>query len=336
MVLVAKGWKDFNGTQGDWDTLCLKYNANYRSLYGWGEYQSLQGWKVKRFIFEAETEEFAVQILYKSFFIFNAIYIPGGVIGSQSGFCQNLKDLLGTYFKGKIIYVRLDSSYKFNTIHHTNFINQKWSRPLNSLNSRNMLSIKLSNDSDHVFPESSRRFKKNIRESYNKNSTLEVGFLCTNQEIEDTSEAMQEYKHISLRDDPKNIVKIINFLKERIVFVCSRNNKGTIDAFRCALVFRNKAWDFYAATTEDGRKKAVGYCLLDKLVRECRERGVNEYYLPISLTNHGDTEFKVRTGGEHEEYMGEYEYSNIYILKYLLNLIVYLRFNFTSLSFLIK
>jgi len=336
MNLKNNDWQEFFGTEEEWDGYCLKFNGNYRCLYSWGKYQEEQGWKVKRFLYKKGEDNFAVQILFRRKYFFNAIYVPGGILGNQSGFCKHFKSLISEEFKNNINYVRLDSSYEYNEESNKKFLDDHWKRPPKKLNSRQMISLNLENRSTELFPGASRDFKKNIKKSYKKNNYYESGFAFSDKEVEETSEAMQKFKQTYLRDDPKNIIKIINFLKERIIFISSRDEAGKMIGFRCAFVFRGVAWDFYAATTIEGRKKSTGFLLLSELVKECVSLGISNYLLPISISNHGDTAFKKGTGGNLEKYMGEYEYSNFFIMSYIVNFIIYLRFNYSSLKFLYK
>ena len=50
------------------------------------------------------------------------------------------------------------------------------------------------------------------------------------------SSSMQHFKEVALRDDPSNIIEVINFLKKRIVFVAARNDQDRMIAFRCTLL----------------------------------------------------------------------------------------------------
>ena len=104
--------------------------------------------------------------------------------------------------------------------------------------------------------------------------------------------------------------------------------------FRSAFVIEDRAWEFYAATTPEGRSSRAGFALLYTLINECRNRGVKRFILPLSRTNHGDTIFKKGTGGVLHELVGEWEYSNIIFFRGVVNSILYLMFNSSLLAFL--
>ena len=106
--------------------------------------------------------------------------------------------------------------------------------------------------------------------------------------------------------------------------------------FRSALIRGNRAWEFYAATTEDGRKLSVGFGLLDELTKECARKGIELFILPLSKTNFGDTNFKKGSGGELLNLVGEWEYSNTFFVRPLINFILYLLYSSTIVASLKK
>lgn len=320
-------WVRSSLAEDDWDLLCKNFKGNYRQLYAWGEYKKLHGWTVCRYLYKNCGEvEFAVQLLFKKNVLFNAAYIPGGVLGDSSGFCPHLPSLMHENFSNSLWYLRLDNSYDEDKDFFDPDLISQFKKPLTGMNSHERYEVDLDHDLDQVFHHASYRFRREIRKGYNNISKIDVGFSFDDHEVREVSRSMQHFKEIALRDDPSNIIQAINYLKKRIVFIAARNDQDRMIAFRCALLSGNIAYDFYAATTNEGRTLFAGYALLDSVLKECRKLGAKKYSLPISKFNHGDTEFKKRARGEHRLSMGEYELTNFYPMLLAINLIIYLTF----------
>ena len=327
--MLNKDWQEFTDDASEWDELCEKFNGNYRQLYNWGEYQTQNGWKVLRYVFYSENEiKYAAQILYKKKYFFSALYIPGGVLGELSGFCPTIKDLVRKLFPKNLYYLRIDSSYDYSESHHNLFLDSDFTIPLFQINAKDRFIINFKDLTDGPLQNSSSRFRRDIRNSYANIDHIDIGFSFTDTEIEETSGAMQRFKKITLKDDPKHIVQIINFLKKRIIVVVARDENNKMLGFRCAIVLNGIAYDKYAANTESGRKVRAGYALLDSIIMECERLGLKSYLLPTSSQNEGDKEFKRRTGGKLSQYMDGYETTNFPFIITIINLALYFQHKF--------
>ncbi|MDC0546338.1 hypothetical protein OAO62_05865, partial [Gammaproteobacteria bacterium] len=123
---------------------------------------------------------------------------------------------------------------------------------------------------------------------------------------------------------------------DNVLIVYCLDGKGKIAGFRSALLLKEKAWEFYAATTKEGREMSAGFALLDALTVACSKRGVKRFILPLSRTNYGDTLFKEGSGGNQHKLMGEWEYSNTPFLRIMVNSCLYLLFNSYLVSRFLK
>ena len=326
-------WKKFNGNKEDWDKKIIDLEGNYRQLYLWGETQKGLGWQVSRYT--SSFDQLNVQILMKKFLFLKFFYIPGGVAGANKGY-GDIKSLIKSLSPKTVYYVRLDSSYEDTDSSKNLFTKDGWTRPYYSINSTKTLYIDLAKDISDPMIDASKRWKKQLKRSRNNNIKILKNNNIPSEEILSTSQEMQKLKNVYLRDDPKNTSRLIEIFGDKVVLISCYDDKDQMLGFRCALCIGQRAWDFYAATTIDGRNLNVGYFLLYDLVEECKKRGAKRYILPISKTNKGDTEFKMRTGGELNNIVGEWNYSNVNLFLYLVNSVIYLLLNSKIIAFLRK
>ncbi len=334
--MTMKVWERFKGNDEEWDHFVIKNKGNYRQLYNWGLLQENKGWTVKRFICVENNKTLSsLQILQKKFFGFSFYYLPGGASGTQGGFeeIRGIREQLSENFP---FYLRLDSNYENSDEVQRNFISDNWHRPIYNLNSAKTLYIKLNSKEKNFVGLNSKNWKKNIKKFKKNEVKIHVDRKITINQIKKASADMQKYKNVYLRDDPINISNIIEFFDEDILIVYCLDRQKRILGFRSALIRGNRAWEFYAATTEEGRKLSVGFGLLDELTKECARKGVELFILPLSKTNFGDTNFKKGSGGELHNLVGEWEYSNTIFARPLINFILYLLYSSTIVASLKK
>jgi len=319
-------WKEFNGDKSQWDSLIIKFSGNYRQYYIWGEYKKV-GWEIYRYQYNVSNKtEYAVQFLVKRFLGLIFIYIPGGVSGAESGYCPYILDLIYSIFGNSKVYIRLDSNYSSNVNDEKSFENNGWKRTLYKLNYGKAAKHILDNE----FPESKAKSKwrQIYRRSTKHNNKVIFEIPKDKDSILSISQEMQRYKKIYLRDAPDNILGMIEIFQDNIVFAYCNNNEGKMVGFRATLLFENVAFDFYTAIDEQGRKTDAGYFLLIEMMKECRKRGATEFELGgIDMINSpGVAKFKVRSGASVYKYIGEWEYTNSILLKYLANFLIYIYF----------
>jgi hypothetical protein len=326
-------WKNYTGTQQEWDKLVNSNGGNYRQLYLWGELQKNMGWEVTRLIGQFNNETFLTQLLAKKKFFFYVFYIPGGVTSSHFGYGPILK-FIKLIAKNKIYYIKIDSNYKFDAMGKRLFQLNDWSRPLYSINAAKIILVKLG-DNTNFIAKASRRFRRQLTKSKQKN-IINLTKNTNANDIDAASTQMQIHKNVYLRDDPRNIIKSIDLFGKSLTTISAYDESNNMLGFRSALTMGERAWDFYAATTPLGRNKDVGYPLMHELLKALQEDGCEALILPLSKTNIGDTQFKKRLNGEEQELMGEWEYSNSSIFRYSMNLVIYLTLNSKLLAFFRK
>ena len=105
-----------------------------------------------------------------------------------------------------------------------------------------------------------------------------------------------------------------------------------------ALLNHQNAWDFFAVTTEHGRKLKAGYPLMLSVLEEVRKRNVKNYYFigedPIRMKN--VFFFKKGLNGKIKNYIGEVEWSNFLFVKLFINIFFFLTYSKYIPSFIKK
>lgn len=316
-------FKKFNGTRSEWDRIIINNNGNYRQLFSWGEYKKECGWNVLRYVIKEENKTFHLQILLKKFWLLNFFYLPGGISDKKFGIDIDFKKIFSSLKPFSFKYIRVDSNYKIDK--NFRFPKSYLKRPFYRLNSAKSMNH-IINKNTNLFSKASSKWKYNLRKSLKDNVNFKIGESISKVDVENLTHEMNKLKKLKRSDDPTDFEKFFrNFDYKTIVCKCyNRNDK--IVGFRSALIVNNVAWDYYAAANLDGRKLRVGYLSLYEIMTYCKNNNIKFYNIGAVDEKHnpGVAKFKKDSGGDLYDYVGEWDFSNIYGLPILVNMLMYL------------
>ena len=100
-------WKNFAGSEIEWEAI-LKKNPEYdfRQSYFWGNYLKDAGWDLERKELTNDGRKILIQIIYKKFWPFVAIYLAG-ISKNEIKYLPSLIKDLKFKFKKYFIYINL-------------------------------------------------------------------------------------------------------------------------------------------------------------------------------------------------------------------------------------
>ena len=140
------------------------------------------------------------------------------------------------------------------------------------------------------------------------------------------SRDLEKEKKLGKGHSHEEVKNIFSNLEKDIIYLQANDQKGQILGFRAALFKETRAWDFFAVSTKLGRFYKTGYPLMINTIKEAQKKGVKKYYFigddPLNMK--GVFNFKKGLNGKITEYVGEIEWSNFFVLKYIFNLIIYI------------
>ena len=323
-------WITSDLTELEWDNQITSLSGNYRQLYSWGEYKKSCGWEIQRLIYINDSSnkiKSLVQIMIKGFYPFYFIYIPGGITDGRYGVSRDVKELIKHVKRKTIKYVRIDSNYRNKNIEYNELKKINLYRPIYNINSSASICINLSTDSNPL-KNATSKWKYNLRKSLKNNIKIVTDLNPSYEEIEKITEEMQRIKKNYRADDPINFLKLSKHFKHKILFKKCTDSKNNIIGFRSALLINDRAWDYFGATNQDGRNLKVGYSILSEILIECQKLGIKNYNLGAieEIKSPGVANFKINTGGEKFNFVGEWEYSNTIFFNYAVNLFLLIVF----------
>jgi len=307
------------------DHLVCFSNYDYFQSYNWGEYKKSFGWTPYRFIaVNSKNNVIAMaQCLFKSFpFSIGILWCPGGPVGDYKTINNNFRELCYKIMEKKLLYIRVRLK-NLQSIELRNYlIENKWELPKHKITNNLSMILDLTPNEEYLKSMISKNWKRNLNRF--KENKLVVK-KCINIKVDEMISIyrdMENYKKISTIYSETELLKIIEHFKDKIVLYRCHNMDGKTVAFRGAIILDNNAFDFFSATHSSARKLYPSNKLFWTLLLECKRMGVSNYDLSgiDPINNPGVYNFKKGTGATEIESVGELEWSNSSIIKYLFNL----------------
>lgn len=311
----------FEGTAQEWNKLLSNFKyCNMYQTYEWGQHKENLGWEVARFTQQKDGKcNFMIQMQIKRLPLSGAIiWIPGGFLGefSQNDFKKIFSTLLIKFY-----VVRSSFSY-FDQVTHENLKSNKWSPAMTKINSGLSFTRNLKLKKDELGLLMSKNWRHNLRRAHKKESVFTKLEEISTEKIRALYLEMESRKGLGVQFSKEEIESMQKNLNAGdLHFYIAKSPTGEVLAFRAFYQFLNKAWDLFAVTTNEGRKVYASYGLLNLIMEDMIDLGVEFFDLSGAdpEKNKGNYNFKKGSGANFVTYLGEWEYSNIPFLKLAFN-----------------
>jgi hypothetical protein len=311
-------------TSESWNNiiLALKCNVIYQR-YEWGVIQNAKYWTPYRFVFQSDNGNIlsAVQILSKKKFGINIIWIPGGVIGSVKYLDNSFRLAIKKIIKSRLIYIRCNILFKSNSNDITTLLNNGWTKPLTKLTSEKSMLLDISCSEETRLVLASKNWRHNLRRGKKRAGEIKRVLTPNIDEILDLYAEMEARKSLPAQFTQKQLIKIFEALKDNLFYYECRNESGELISIRAIAVINDMGWDLLAASNRIARKQYSTYALIWEIINELHSCGTKTCDLGgiDPEKNSGVYNFKKGLGGVEIDYLGEYEWSNNKLLKYLIS-----------------
>ena len=313
----------------EWNDLVDRFHGDYRQYYEWSILKKIYGWEIEQYLISENKKIVACcQILIKKIWPLIFIYFPGSVCGDQ----EKLK-IINNHLKKKykiffLKYFRFDITSN-KILNHDEYLKKQNLKKSTFYRTGNIkISYDLTKSFDEIINSASRSWKKNYKYACKQNLKYIIEKEPDTNLIYKLSRDLERQKKIGRGHSHEEIISIFKIMKNKILFVKTLDEKDKVISFRAALLNNLKAFDFFAITTTEGKKKQSGYFDLMNLFKELQKKSYNEYYfLGNNLKKDNLFFFKSKLGGKINEYIGECDYSNIFGLRLLFNLLLFLKYS---------
>jgi len=316
-----------------WDNMLSCYaDYNIYQTFGWGEFKKGQGWSVLRLIcYNCDRDIALLQCLYRyyKFLRIYIVWIPGGPVFLKDALPLNLESLrclltaVLNQFKNKGYYVRIYPMQNYDSGVILSIREMGFQRPIQSINYNFTYHINTALTEKETLDGLTSNWKHNFRRALNEGLTFKHS---------DSLEDLSEFYKIYLQMADKNKMKAHYSIKDIISIKNNLPPLGSLNLFlsmrdktilsgRIIGVVAKKAYDLLAAGTYEGRKRYSSHFLIWGIINWCREKNIE--YLDMSgvdpFGHKGIFNFKKGIGGNFIEHIGEWEFSNNWFLRLMVN-----------------
>jgi len=320
-------WHEWNGTEESWDALLRVFpdDTVYQS-YRWGMHKAHSGWRPIRLVGRnGSTITSMVQLLVKYYpFSIGVVWIPGGPLGDIDSWGFELQRMIEKAAGVRFLYCRFNSMLPFSTEDELKLRASGWRRTAYPLLSGLSLLYQPMLSESECLKLCSGNWRHNLRRSGKRNLRV---YLWRNPDIDEmvrVYDVMQSYKKLNPQTSREEIKSMIDLFTEQCVLVRCDDEYGNLLSFRGALLYGDKAWDIFAATTPAGRNVYASHASFWELMKQCKERYVQWYDMggADAVNNPGVYDFKKGTGATDLKYLGEWEYSSPRVMSSVANYLI--------------
>lgn len=316
-------WKHFDGSSDDWDEAISNINnSTYLHYSSWAQYLNHQGWETIRLETRSRTPlgKSFLQGFVKFYFSKVAIFwFPDWIIGDYS-LTEDCLKFIREKYRGNIIYIRFRSHRKSNFSYDI-AANSLFKKAIIQIDTAKTMWLDLTESEEGLLAKLSKNWKRNLKRS--QRTTYSISKITEYKLIAKIYREFSELKNLNnlfSENDIKNLMKIYG--DNLVVFGIEIDKE--IHAIRGVVINKRQATDIFAASNSFARKNYFSYRLLWELITFCKNSNCDVYDLNgvDPQKNQGVYNFKKGVGSSMVETLGEFEFSNSFIIKFCINLYI--------------
>jgi len=314
------GWSLYKGDNVNWNEQVSKLKAStHLHDNEWAENLEGLNWNVCRWHYQKNGKSVAfLQGFLKRYpFDVGVLWFPDWIAGDYQlgdGIINVLKESLLLRF----FTIHMRSHHQKNK-QELKLLEQEFSHASSPFGSGLTMHLDLSISTEEMHQALSKNWRRNLKRS--KKLDYEI------VEVKDIRTIYRLYKELGSAKgfgelfSIKQIESLMNSHHDRMVVIGAKTSDGVVQAIRGAIIRGNQAIDIFAATNMFSRKNYLSYGLCWNLVNRCKDLGCDDFdFSGVDPENNmGVYNFKKGTGAQLVETLGEFEYSNSFIMKKLVN-----------------
>jgi len=299
----------------NWDQALLRLDDNtpFQS-YAWGEYRRALGWEPchwAAFNEHGEVVAMMLGLLRRYPFKFGLVWSEGGPVGDLTVCDQRLHDAIRQTTKLKRIYCRFRCDRQRRVEDSLRLSAIGWNRSWFNLTSNFSMTLDLTQDEKRTLALCEQNWRRNLRRANEANLTVRQWLDPNVDEVLSVYSSMQAAKGIAEQHSREEVEQLLtNFKRQLVLYRCDDMN-GELVSLLGWVVFGNRAWAVFWATSEQGRTLNASYMTFWALVQHCQRLGLESCDLAgiDPIRNHGVYRFKKATGATPLEYLGEWDWA---------------------------
>ena len=320
-------WKLLSNEEAiaSWDAALLKFEDNtpFQS-YAWGEYRRALGWEPHHWAaFNERGEIIAMMLgLVRRYPLrFGLVWSEGGPVGDLSVCDQTLQDTMTETTGLKRIYCRFRCDRERLVTDALKLSAQRWDRSWFNMTSSFSMSLDLTKDEAKTLSACDQNWRRNLRRANEANLTVRQWSDPNVDEVLSVYESMQTVKGLEEQLSREEIEQLLRTFKQNLVLYRCDDETGHLVSLLGWVVYGDRAWAVFWATSELGRKLHASFAIFWAIVQHCQRLGLRSCDLAgiDPIRNNGVYRFKKATGALPLEYLGEWDWATSSWMRWLGN-----------------
>jgi peptidoglycan pentaglycine glycine transferase (the first glycine) len=308
-----------------WDQALLRFpDSTPFQSYAWGEYRRALGWKPLRWIALNESGEIVAMMLGSlRRYPFGAgfVWSEGGPVGDLSVCDESLHKAIRATTGLRWVYCRFRCDRQRQVVDALRLTALGWYRSWFNLTPNYSMVLDLRRDEAATLAGCEQNWRRNLRRANEGKLTVSQWLDPNVDEVLSIYASMQSLKGLEEQLSRAEAEHLLRNFKDRLVLYRCDNEQGELVSLLGWVVFGNRAWAVFWATSELGRKLHASYAIFWALVRHCQKLQLQACDLAgiDPIRNQGVYRFKKATGATPLEYLGEWEWATAPWLRWLGN-----------------
>tara|TARA_B100000795_G_scaffold269751_1_gene260209 strand:- start:3716 stop:4690 length:975 start_codon:yes stop_codon:yes gene_type:complete len=315
----VSNWSLYEEDDLNWEVeVSYLKTATYLHDNSWANHLENLGWIVCRWKYQSNKKNIAfLQGFLKRYpFGVGVLWFPEWIIGSYElsyEVIETIKKSLSLRF----LTIRIRSNRPTND-DELKFLKLAFTPASKPFGSSLTMHLDLSLTTDELFNNLSKNWRRNLKRS--KKLEYEIVEVQDANIISKLYCNMSEAKGLSkVFFSKQQIESLMNSHASRVLVIGAKTPNGVIQTIRGVIIRDNQAIDIFAATNAFSRKHYLSYGVCWDLLNRCKTKGCTHFdFSGVDPENNkGVYNFKKGTGSKLVENLGEFEYSNSFIMKNL-------------------
>lgn len=308
-----------------WDEALLKFeDFTPFQTYAWGEYRRALGWEPYHWAAFDERGKIVALMLgavRRYPFGFGLVWSEGGPVGDLSACDESLYKAIRETTGLRWVYCRFRCDRQREVVDALRLTALGWYRSWFNLTPNYSMTLDLSRDEAATLAGCEQNWRRNLRRANEGKLTVSQWQDPSVDEVLSVYASMQSLKGLEEQLSREEAEHLLNNFKDRLVLYRCDNEQGELVSLLGWVVFGNRAWAVFWATSELGRQLHASYAIFWALVRHCQNLQLQVCDLAgiDPIRNHGVYRFKKATGATPLEYLGEWEWASASWLRWLGN-----------------
>lgn len=319
-------WKKWEGSAGEWDETLLKFpDYTVYQSFDWGEHRGTFGWNPVRMTAEQDGKLVsAAQVLVRHLpFGIKFAWVPGGPTGEPADWAQSFPVALKSVLDSRFVYCRINNM-RAESAADLQAMAGAWQQPEFRLHTGLSAAYIPADTESERIEHTSKNWGRNLRRSQKQGNAVRLWDSPNPEEMHSVYREMQDNKSLGEQFSCEALASILSRFGTHCVVVRCDDSAGNLLAFRGALLFGDRGWDIFAATSNRGRKVYASHAAFWELMNRCVEHGVKWYDMSgvDPVKGKGVYDFKKGTGAVDLKYLGEWDAATFPLLRCISNIVV--------------